>query len=96
MYGAASRVSQSRGFHPKNRKNIFFLKSSQNHLKRIENHFNIFLIFLKIFFQLGWDRKILEIEKKILKLIENPTVGVARRPNKYLDKCNPRRARYNV
>ena len=36
-YRVAAAVSQSREFRPKNR--IFFLKSSQNHLKRIENQF---------------------------------------------------------
>ena len=53
-YHVASRVSQSRGFHPKNRKNIFFIKSSQNHLKRIENHFyNIFEYFFEKNIHLG-------------------------------------------
>ena len=40
MYNMASRVSQSRSFCSREKsKNIFLLKSTQNHLKRTANHF---------------------------------------------------------
>ena len=40
MYDMASTVSQIRRFFPcENSKNIFLLKSTQNHVKRIVNHF---------------------------------------------------------
>ena len=38
-YRVASRMSQSRGISSEKSKKYFFLISSQNHLKRIENHF---------------------------------------------------------
>ena len=68
-YRVAATVSQRWGFRPKNRKKI---KSSQNHLERIENHFknSYEYLFLKIFFSTGRDivynRKIFEIEKYFL------------------------------
>ncbi len=54
MYGAAFRVIQSRRILSEKSKKYFLLKSTQNLLKRIENHFkNVFEFFLKKNIHLG-------------------------------------------